>query len=94
MPLYLHDISEKKQLNIAGIGTFLIDPQHSSGGISFEYKASVKDDIELISFISSQTGKMKALVLLDLMSYIELGLQFINIGKLLPDRRHRYLSKK
>jgi hypothetical protein len=80
---------QQKKLNLAGLGTFLIDPsarntsdaQHPSEGISFEHNASVKDDDELIGFISSQTGKMKTLASSDLASYIELGLQFLNIGK-------------
>lgn len=74
-------LKEKNKLNLAGIGTFSIDAQHPSEGIGFAYNASVKYDEELISFISSQTGKMKALASSDLQSYIELGLQFMNIGK-------------
>lgn len=80
---------QQKQLNLAGIGTFSFDPsartntdaQHPSEGISFEHKASVKDDENLIGFISAETGKMRTLATSDLASYIELGLQFLNIGK-------------
>jgi len=80
---------EQKKLNLAGIGTFLINPsaatssdtQHPSEGISFQHNASVKDDDELIGYISAQTGKMKTLASSDLSSYIELGLQFLHIGK-------------
>lgn len=80
---------QQKKLTLAGIGTFLIDPsaptssdmQHPSEGISFEHNAAVKDDDGLIGYISSQTGKMKTLASSDLASYIELGLQFLNIGK-------------
>ena len=80
---------EQKKLNLAGIGTFSINPsgptsgdtQHPSEGISFEHNASVKDDDELIGYISAQTGKMKTLASSDLFSYIELGLQFLHIGK-------------
>ena len=50
-------------------------------GISFENNPSVKDTKELIDFISSQTGKMKALATADLDSYLELAQQFLNIGK-------------
>jgi hypothetical protein len=82
--LYQH-----KKLDLAGIGTFLIDPstrtntdgQHPSEGISFAHNASVKDDDVLIAYISSQTGKMRTLASSDLASYIELGIQFLNIGK-------------
>ena len=80
---------EQKKLDLAGIGTFSINPsgptsgdtQHPSEGISFEHNASVKDDDELIGYISAQTGKMKTLASSDLSSYIELGLQFLHIGK-------------
>jgi hypothetical protein len=80
---------EQKKLNLAGIGTFSINPsgpissdaQHPSEGISFEHNASVKDDDELIGYISAQTGKMKTLASSDLSSYTELGLQFLHIGK-------------
>jgi len=80
---------QQKKLNLAGIGTFSLDPsaqintddQHPSEGISFVHNASVKDDAELIGFISAQTGKMKTLATSDLASYVELGLQFLHIGK-------------
>ena len=80
---------QQKKLSLAGLGTFLIDPtarmnsdaQHPSEGISFEHNAAVKDDDNLVGFISAETGKMKTLASSDLASYIELGLQFLNIGK-------------
>jgi hypothetical protein len=80
---------QQKKLNLAGIGTFLLDPsartnpdaQHLSEGITFEHKASVKPDDNLVDFISAETGKMKTLASSDLASYVELGLQFLNIGK-------------
>ena len=50
-------------------------------GISFENNPSIKDTGGLIDFISLQTGKMKALATADLDSYLELALQFLNIGK-------------
>ena len=80
---------QQKRLNLAGIGTFLLDPsartnpdsQHLSEGITFEHNASVKPDDNLVDFISAETGKMKTLASSDLASYVELGLQFLNIGK-------------
>ena len=83
---YLYD---QKELNLAGLGTFSLDPsarknidlQHVSEGISFENNASVKDDEGLISYISAQTGKMKTLASSDLSSYIDLAREFLNIGK-------------
>ncbi len=77
---------QQKKLDLAGIGTFSIDSsarisEDPSEGINFKHNASVKDDDGLIGFISTQTGKMKTLASSDLASYIELGLQFLNIGK-------------
>ena len=80
---------QQKRLDLAGIGTFSIDSsartnsdsQHPSEGISFQHNASVKDDDNLIVFIAAETGKMKTLAFSDLQSYVELGLQFLNIGK-------------
>jgi len=50
-------------------------------GISFENDPSIKETKGLVDFISSQTGKMKALATADLDSYLELAQQFLNIGK-------------
>jgi len=80
---------QQEKLNLTGIGTFLLDPsartnpdaQHLSEGITFEHNASVKPDDNLVDFISAETGKMKTLASSDLASYVELGLQFLNIGK-------------
>lgn len=83
--LYQHKI-----LQLAGIGKFLFDGEihpesHSKSSvtyrISFENNPSQKDDEELISYISQQTGKMKALAASDLHSYVELAMEFLNIGK-------------
>ncbi|HEV8283349.1 MAG TPA: hypothetical protein VGQ09_03515 [Chitinophagaceae bacterium] len=88
-PLLAQYLYEKKKIDLAGIGTFLLDPsarknpdaQHASEGISFQNNAAVKEDDELISYISAHTGKMKALASSDLNSYLELARQFLNIGK-------------
>ena len=88
-PLLAQYLYQEKKLDLAGIGTFLLDPTartnpdalHASEGISFQYKASVKDDESLVTYISTHTGKMKALASSDLSSYIELARQFLNIGK-------------
>ena len=88
-PLLAQYLYDQKKLDLPGIGIFLLDPsartrtdaQHFSEGISFEHNAAVKEDEHLISYITAQTGKMKALASSDLSSYIELGIQFLNIGK-------------
>ena len=87
--LYTH-----KELKLTGIGTFIIDstfvPQPESGkhqkyatapDINFEYNPLIKEDQNLILWISSQTGKMKSLIAADLDSHLELARQFLNIGK-------------
>jgi hypothetical protein len=88
--LYLH-----KRLDIPGIGSFILDPsveitdteqgkQQKSPvleGINFENNPAIAESSELVSFLSSQTGKMKALAAADLSSHIELMRQFLNIGK-------------
>jgi hypothetical protein len=88
-PLLAQYLYEHKKLDVAGIGTFLLDPsarrnpdaQHASEGISFQNNSSVKEDEVLIRYISEQTGKMKPLASSDLDSYVELARQFLNIGK-------------
>lgn len=82
-----------KRLDLGGIGSFSLDPSviiekeptrqttTIPPGIHFENNPQVKESPELISFISSQTGKMKALAMADLNSHIELIQQFLNIGK-------------
>ena len=81
------------RLDLPGIGTFVLDPSTIStlenskqrstvlSGVSFEYNTSVKESSELIAFISSQSGKMKALASADLESYVQQAQQFLNIGK-------------
>lgn len=81
--LYAH-----KKLVLVGMGTFLIDADQNAeectrqnNSISFLNNPSLKDDDSLISFISSETGKMKALAASDLHTFLELSMQFLNIGK-------------
>lgn len=88
-PLLAQYLREHKKLDLAGIGTFLLDPslrrstdsQYASEGISFQNNTHVTEDDTLVSFISQHTGKMKALASSDLSSYLELARQFLNIGK-------------
>jgi hypothetical protein len=84
------------RLDLPGIGTFLLDPSSTSAldssskqqrsttmeGVTFKSNPSLKDSPDLVAFISSQTGKMKALANADLESHIELMQQFLNIGKI------------
>lgn len=50
-------------------------------GVRFESNNSIKESPELIAYISSQSGKMKALANADLESHLQLVNQFLNIGK-------------
>ena len=92
-PLLAEFLYTHKKLQLAGIGIFLfdgtIDPldesaknvkNNSPAGISFESNSTLREDKELISFISKQTGKMKALASSDLQSYMESVTEFLNIG--------------
>lgn len=92
-PLLAQYLYTHKRLDLPGIGSFLLDPLVSAepahtkhgkpvniGGISFENTA-IKEVTELIAYISSQTGKIKALAAADLNSHLELAIQFLNIGK-------------
>lgn len=83
-----------KKLELKDIGTFTLNsfevPEAESGRttkseiqgtITFENNPAAKTDPDLISFISSHSGKMKALATSDLESHLELAQQFMNIGK-------------
>lgn len=82
-----------KRLALAGIGNFTLDENAVIQidvkqqkvpvleGIQFQNDTTVKEDADLIAFISAETGKMKALASADLDSYLALAKQFLNIGK-------------
>lgn len=90
LPQYLY---KNHRLDIQGIGTFLLDPSTISAvenskqrstlldGITFKSNPAIRESPDLILFISSQTGKMKALAQADLDSHIQLIQQFLNLGK-------------
>jgi hypothetical protein len=88
-PLLAQYLYQEKKLNLAGIGTFLLDPSartsadslHASEGISFQYNPATQDDDNLVAYISTHAKKMKSLASSDLSSYLELARQFLNIGK-------------
>lgn len=93
-PLLAQYLYTHKRLDLPGIGIFLLDPssiiepenskqsKHTSlEGVSFENNLSLKETPDLIQFISSQTGKIKALAAADLDSHLGLAQQFLNIGK-------------
>ena len=90
-PLLAEYLYTNKQLDLPGIGTFRIDTSHvqeqedrkqaSPVTILFQNDPSIKEVPDLISFIASKSGKMKALATSDVESHVELINQFANIGK-------------
>lgn len=93
-PLLAQYLYTNKRLDLPGFGTFLFDSSMvmeqentkqgniaNMQGVSFANNSSIKEAPELVQFISSQTGKIKALAAADLESYLELAQQFLNIGK-------------
>jgi hypothetical protein len=93
-PLLAQYLYNYKRLDLPGLGTFFLDsstvlePENNKKnipvnleGVSFENMPSIKEAPELIQFISSQTGKIKALASADLNSYLGQAQQFLNIGK-------------
>jgi hypothetical protein len=90
-PILAQYLSTNKRLALPGIGEFLSVPsahvelsKHAKlpvDDISFTNNPATKGDDDLIKFISEKTGKMKALAISDLESYLELMQQFLNIGK-------------
>jgi hypothetical protein len=82
-----------QRLELPGIGIFTLDAssiqtlqtskQRSAvlEGVRFENKPAVRESPELIAFIAEKSGKMKALAISDLDSYLQLAMQFLNMGK-------------
>jgi hypothetical protein len=92
-PLLLQYLHMNKRLDLPGIGTFIIneadypEPENhkheKQGGmepVSFESNANNKQNPELVEFIASQSGRIKALAAADLESHLALAKQFLNIG--------------
>ncbi len=92
-PLLAQYLYTNKRLDLPGIGSFILDPfvqvatDINQGklvhpdGISFENNATIRESPDLITYISSKTGKIKALAAADLDSHLEQAKQFLNIGK-------------
>ena len=77
-PLLSEFLFTNKQLDLAGIGRFMVD---DAGTISFEQNILTREDGNLVKYITEKSGKMKSLVASDLDSHLELARQFLNIGK-------------
>ena len=84
---------ENNRLDLPGFGSFFFTPNADagldsrrnktvhSGQVSFESNTSLKDNKELVNYISSQSGKMKSLAEADFNSHLETAKQFLSIGK-------------
>lgn len=85
---------ENRRLDLPGIGRLTLDSsviieppkgKHSKPveleGVHFVQDLHTEEDPELIAYISTHSGKIKALASADLYSHLELARQFLNIGK-------------
>lgn len=91
--ILIHYLLKNKELPLQGIGVFKLEGSVSepsdpskpiiipSDAIRFEYNSRTQEDLNLVSFIAENTGKIKPLASADLDSYLTLGRQFLNIGK-------------
>jgi hypothetical protein len=92
-PLLVQYLYTHKRLDLAGIGSFFLNEPISSDSekhkhdkpanpenISFESNPGIRQNPELVQFISEHSGKIKALASADLESHLTLAKQFLNIG--------------
>jgi len=94
--LIVQQLYNSKKVSIQDIGTFTLSPDVAlpsendkdavmpENAVSFIFDKKAKQDDDLISFIVSQTRKIKPLATSDLESYSILAKQFLNIGKPFP----------
>jgi hypothetical protein len=89
LPLLLTQyLREHQHLRLPRLGSFYASAKAAGDAdtqpalnIRFEHKNVKEADESLVDFIKQKTGKIKPLALADLDSYIESGLQLLNIGK-------------
>lgn len=94
--LIVQFLYSSKKLTLQDIGTFILSPDVvidpgsdketvlPENAVSFTFDKKAPQDEELISFIVSQTRKIRPLASSDLESYSILAKQFLNIGKPFP----------
>lgn len=80
-PLLAEFLYSNKRLDLPGIGSFTLSGSAESDQASFETNPGIRDSPELVDYIASSTGKIRALAAADLDSHLELARQFLNIGK-------------
>ncbi|HYC27192.1 MAG TPA: hypothetical protein VEB42_00230 [Chitinophagaceae bacterium] len=90
LPLLLSQyLREHQQLRLPGLGSFYASSAAAVSdadtqptlNVRFERKPVTEAEEGLVDFIRQKTGKIRPLALADLDSYIENGLQLLNIGK-------------
>lgn len=91
LPLLLSQyLREHQQLLLPGLGSFSAsgvtaasdaDSPSPALNVHFEHKTVRTAEESLLEFIKQKTGKIRPLAQADLESYIESGLQLLNIGK-------------
>ena len=82
-------LREHQQLRLPGLGSFYASSAAAVSdadtqptlNVRFERKPVTEAEEGLVDFIRQKTGKIRPLALADLDSYIENGLQLLNIGK-------------
>jgi len=91
--LLSHFLYQNKTLALPGIGVFTLASNFSVPeqlgneqpltvqGIIYKQEFVQNPDPELIDFLHKYTGKMRPLAASDLDSYLQLGIQLLNIGK-------------
>ena len=94
--LIVQQLYNSKKVVLQDIGTFILSPDVAipfendkdsampENAVSFEFNKKALPDEDLISFIVSQTRKIRPLAASDLESYSILAKQFLNIGKPFP----------
>ena len=94
--LIVQQLYNSKSVTLQDIGTFILsrdvvipfendkDSAMPENAVSFEFNKKAPQDEDLISFIVSQTRKIRPLASSDLESYSILAKQFLNIGKPFP----------
>ena len=87
-PLLARFLYTHNRMDLPGLGSFHREKgplpetdDEAVPGVHFVSNPSIRQSPELVQFISTETGKMKALASADLASHLELALQFLNIGK-------------
>lgn len=94
--LIVQQLYSNKKVTLQDIGTFILsadvlipfendkDSAMPENAVGFEFNNKAVQDEDLISFIVSQTRKIRPLAASDLESYSILAKQFLNIGKPFP----------